>query len=187
MEIYLEKQLINIVYSIILGLIFGILYDIIRIIHVICNIASYSGKNRFIKREKVPFLVFFVFDVIYMTVVTAVYSLFTYWANNGIFRLFLFIPTCVGFTLYYFTVGKVVISFSEAVTKFLRFVFKKVIVLPALFVMRLAWRIAGFIYKYTVGILIETARKMYMHIRSSHISRSFSKDIRFNFQIGGIK
>lgn len=88
MEFFIEKQLITVLYSTFLGLIFGAAYDIIRIVHVICNIASYSGENRGMKRTKAAFALFFLFDFIYAAAVTLTFSFFVYWNNSGDFRWF---------------------------------------------------------------------------------------------------
>ena len=68
MEFFIEKQILNIVYSVILGLIFGAIYDIIRIIYVMCGIASYRGGRVSMKRGAVPFVIFALFDLSVFTV-----------------------------------------------------------------------------------------------------------------------
>ena len=85
MEFFIEKQILNIVYSVILGLIFGAIYDIIRIIYVMCGIASYRGGRVSMKRGAVPFVIFALFDLSVIKLFTSVYSVFDYWTENEIF------------------------------------------------------------------------------------------------------
>lgn len=185
MEIYIETQLLNIAYSVILGLIFGALYDIIRIVHILCNIASYSGENVGMKRGKIAFAIFFICDAVYMVAVTALYSLFTYWANNGTFRLFLFVSACIGFLLYYFTLGRVVMFFSEAVARFLRLIFKYAIVIPLRFIVKTVKKCALFVYGHTFKKFFRAVKRMHALIINSGIQKSVVRDIRFDLEKRG--
>ena len=187
MEIFLEKQLINIAYSLILGLIFGIIYDIIRIMYILCGIMSYSGEKRGMVRGRIPFLIFFVFDLLYMITVTVLYSLFNYARNNGSFRVFILAATVCGFVLYYFTVGRVVMFVSDAVVRFLRLAFKYTVAIPLGFVLGILSRILRFIYKNTVGRAISAVLTCLADRRTELFRRSLPRDIKFDIKEGGAK
>ncbi len=179
MDIFIGKQLEVIVYSLILGLIFGGLYDIIRIIHILCGIASYSSENAGMKHGKLPFLVFFLCDAVYMLTITAIYSVFLYWQMNGIFRLFVLLSVVVGFILYHNTAGRVVMFFSEAIVRFLRLAALWVIIKPVQFLIGIFKRALLFLYHQTVGRFVALIGRGIRHARSERIKKSFKKDIYF--------
>jgi len=182
MEIYLEKQLLNIVYSLILGLIFGAIYDIIRIIHILLGISSYSGEKRGMKRGTLPFLVFFMLDTVFVITVSAIYSFFNYVVNNGAFRVYFLIAVCVGFFVYYSTFGRIVMFFSETLVTFLKRMIFYTVVIPARFVLRLVMRVVEFAYRNTFGRLICILVRLFGLYRTDLIRRHLVRDIRFRFK-----
>ncbi len=182
MEIFLEKQLINIAYSVILGLIFGIFYDIIRIIHIMCGIASYSGENVGMKRGRLAFFIFFVLDIAYMLTVTALYSLFVYWSYNGSFRLFMLIAAILGFAIYYNSIGRVVMFFSEAVVRFLKLVFRYTVAVPIGFILRVSLRVLGFVYGNTLGRAVSALHGFIECCRTEFARKALARDVKFDFE-----
>ncbi len=178
MEIFIEKQLAATAYSFILGLIFGGLYDIIRITHILCGIASYSGEKRGMKRGVLPFTLFFLGDAAFALAVTASFSTFLYWQMNGRFRWFLLVGTVAGFAAYYHTAGRAVMTFSEAITCFLRLVAAWIIVKPAKFLGKLLRKITRFLYRYTLGRLLRLLRRTVRAIQSNRIRKTFGKDVQ---------
>lgn len=179
MELYIEKQLQTVLCSFILGLIFGGLYDIIRIIHILCGIASYSG-NCVMKRGKIPFVLFFVFDIVYALVTTAVFSVFQYWRMNGQFRLFVLVFAVIGFVVWHCTVGRGVMMLSETVANFVRVLFRKFIVLPIRFVLKFLRKSGRFLYRHTAGLVINRVVGAYRWVRSNRIRKMLERDIRFS-------
>ncbi len=176
MEIFIEKQLAATAYSFILGLIFGGLYDIIRITHILCGIASYAGEFRGMKRGLLPFFLFFLGDTAFALTVTASFSAFLYWQMNGRFRWFLLVAAIAGFAAYYHTAGRIVMAFSEAITRFLRLAATWIFLKPAAFLLRLLLRIARFLCRLTLGRLFHGVRRTARAIRSHHIRQKFGKD-----------
>ncbi len=118
MELYIQKQLLIIVYSLILGLIFGVGYDIMRILHMMLG-------NFFLKKPIV-----FLLDLVYMLLLTASYSIFVYAVYNGMHRMFIILAILAGFILYYNTVGRLVIAFSETIIRWIRLILHYVIAVP---------------------------------------------------------
>ena len=179
MEFYIEKQLLNIVYSVILGLILGALYDIIRKIHVSCGIASYSGGKSVMKAGKIPFLIFFLTDFVYMLSVTALYSLYVYWADNARFRTYLLISAALGFYIYYSTVGRAVMLFSETLVAFIRRLIRILIITPVKFIVGVVFKSVKFIYALTLGKLINAFRCAIIRSRTKMYLKKLKKDIVF--------
>ena len=181
MEIYIEKQLINIVYSLILGLIFGVIYDIIRIIHILLGIASYSGEKKGMKRGTLPFLLFFILDTVYVICTVVVYSVFNYFTCNGEFRVFILASVCTGFITYYVTVGRLVMLFSEALAALIGKVLHCVLVVPLRFFLHIAVRMIIFTYRNTLGRVTRSIAVFLAVRRTERYRRALGRDVRFNF------
>lgn len=148
MEIFFQKQFLTILYSLILGLIFGAGYDIMRIIHLML-------EHTWLRQPLV-----FLTDLVYMLALSGCYSVFIYAFNNGRHRLFLAIPMALGFTAYYQTIGRVVIFFSEAIIRFLRMVFHYTVALPVSFLFSLLWRMVRWLARHTAGALLRGGRRL---------------------------
>lgn len=185
MEIFIEKQLINIAYSLILGLIFGGIYDIIRVVHIFCGIASYSGEAAEMKRGVLPFGIFFLLDTAYMLTVTTAFSVFIYVVNNGGFRMYLLVSTVVGMVVYFLTVGRLVMLLSETIVNFLGRLFDLVIVKPIRSVLRLLGRAFGWVYSHTVGYLLLCLRRMNGYRYTEKIRRRIAREIMFEAEERG--
>ncbi len=177
MEIFIGKHLQVAAYSFILGLIFGGLYDIIRISHILCGIASYTGEHRGMKRGVLPFLLFFLGDVAYTLTVIAVFSVFLYWQVNGKFLWFLPMTVLAGFAVYSHTVGRIVMAFSEAITRFLRLAALWLVIRPAKFVFHLIRRIFSFVWRQTFGRILQALRKSVRAVHAAGIRKKFRKDV----------
>ena len=186
MELFIGKQLQVVGYSFILGLIFGGLYDIIRIIHIICGIASYagnrenSGTETGMKRGKIPFLLFFLCDAAYMLTVTAVFSVFQYWQMNGTFRLFVLLSVTAGIAVWHVTAGRVVTACSEAIVRLLRLAARWLLIRPVRMLCGILRKILLFVYRQTAGRMVRLIRQGIRSVRSDRIRRKFRNDIRFS-------
>ena len=179
MELFIGKQLQVVVYSFILGLIFGGLYDIIRMIHIICGIASYSGGKTVMKRGKLPFLLFFLCDAVCMITVTAAFSVFLYWQMNGTFRLFVLLSVLAGWFVYYHTAGRIVMFFSEAIVRLIRLAVLWIFVKPARSILRIVRNIAAFVFRHTAGRAVLFFRNRFRSLRDRRIRRYLRNDICF--------
>jgi hypothetical protein len=180
MELFIGKQLQTAAYSFVLGLIFGGLYDIIRIIHILCGIASYmpaDEEKRPEKRGFVSFLLFFLGDAAYMLTVTAVFSVFQYWQMSGKFRLFVLLSVLAGYAVWHRTAGRLVMAFSEAIVRFLRRIVLWTIVKPVRFLLKILRKSAGFLYRHTAGRAAELLRRGVRSLCMRNIRRKFRKDI----------
>ncbi len=183
MELFIGKQLQVVGYSFILGLIFGGLYDIIRIAHCLCGIASYTGTSRGMRRGKLPFFLFFLLDTAYMIVVTAMFSILLYWQMSGTFRLFVLVSAVIGLAVYLCTAGRIVMLFSETIVRILRKAVRCLLVKPIRWILRFLGRVfAGlyrWLYRQTIGRAAEAVIRGMRCIRAGRIRRSLKKDIGF--------
>ncbi len=177
MELFIGKQLQVVGYSFILGLIFGGLYDIIRIAHCLCGIASYTGDSPGMRRGKLPFFLFFLLDTVYMIVVTGMFSIFLYWQMNGTFRLFVLVSAAAGLAVYLSTAGRIVMLFSETIVRLLRTAVRLLLVKPGTWILRFLGRVLVGLYRRTIGRMAKAVLRGMRHIRAERIRRCLKKDI----------
>ena len=133
LEISLQSQIFIFVYSLIFGAILGIIFDLFRIADIILKISF----NR----------IFFE-DVLYFAVIGVLSFLFMLVVNKGEFRIFIIFGELIGFCLYHFTLGRIVINFSKKIIKFLKkkiSIFKNKFVLP---IKRIFLKIKSFIFSF---------------------------------------
>ena len=177
MELFIGKQLQVVGYSFILGLIFGGLYDIIRIAHCLCGIASYTGDSPGMRRGILPFFLFFLLDAVYMIAVTAMFSIFLYWQMNGTFRLFVLVSVSAGLAVYLRTAGRIVMLFSETIVRLLRTAVRWLVVKPVRGILRVLGRVLAGLYSVTIGQTAKAVLRGIRHIRSVRIRRCLKNDI----------
>lgn len=163
MEIYIQDQLILLLYAVIAGLIFGAGYDIIRIIHIM------SENFRFKK------LLIFCLDLIYMALLTVCYSIFIYAFHNGIHRMFIVAPITLGFMAYHYSIGRIVIHFSNKIIKFIRTAIRYLFFIPLRFIVRAITYVLRRLYRSSLYILILKAvdfqRMLYTAVQKKQIKK----------------
>lgn len=132
MDVSIASQLTSALISAILGLCLGALYDIIRIWRALLGIRYVNKFTRRLKEIRLPLIknplskskkenkiaeniIMLITDILYFLLVTFVMMIFIYHINSGIVRWYIFAGVIIGFFIYYFTLGKIVISFSEYV------------------------------------------------------------------------
>lgn len=138
---------LNTLRALLFGLFLGAAYDVVRIVRVMFGASSYGSrdpfkriyekgiiKNIFKGIGKGWFSYFFVFvtDLVYFTFAGAAFSVFLFWFNFGKFRWFIFLSALLGFLAYYFTVGKLIIGFSEEISRLLMLVLNLTVFLVCL-------------------------------------------------------
>ena len=141
-----SEQLIVTLYSFIVGIGFGILYDVIRISRCIIGVARYSSsitsnKNKLFHQyssEKVHTgivsdIIIFLGDIIFSILCAAIYSLFLFHTIRGQLRIYFIIASALGFFIYYFTISKLILAVMEFITNLIKSivrVFLKIIFIP---------------------------------------------------------
>jgi hypothetical protein len=122
------------------GAFLGAIYDCVRILRCILGIEYYTkpvrlklkkskkergGKISKIKENTVMLItdiIFFVFCGIFLSIIV-------YYVNSGIVRWYILAFCLIGFAVYYFTVGKLVISVSNIIAGVIREIISCVIYL----------------------------------------------------------
>lgn len=136
MEISLAHQFAVALSSVVLGLLFGLIYDCVRILRCFLGIRY---KRYMFKRLKCidedtsvgkayESIVMGITDIIYFVTIAVIMSVFVYFVNNGKIRWYIYFGAFFGFMLYYFTLGRVVISLSSLIVIRIRKIFKIILV-----------------------------------------------------------
>lgn len=99
MEITVARQTIVFLMSIGLGAVLGVCYDFFRVARVAVRHSAVAVA---------------VEDIVYSSVCIAATFLFLLETEYGEVRLFLLAGECVGFVLYYFTVGMLVLGMAKS-------------------------------------------------------------------------
>ncbi|MBR6918671.1 MAG: spore cortex biosynthesis protein YabQ [Clostridia bacterium] len=135
MEVSMSGLLQTSLYALVLGIAFGALYDVVRVIKTVAGVALYyPGKTSFnkiyergvvnifsAKRGKIASSVITaVLDVLFFTFAGVSFVLFLYCNNYGIFRWFILFCAAAGFRLYYISLGKVTVYFFERVSELVK-------------------------------------------------------------------
>lgn len=179
MEIFIAEQCKTLAESSIMGLIFGAGYDIIRILHVLCGIASYSGTVTPRKTGRAAFLVFLAGDLLYMLTVTGFASVFLYHTNHGQFRLYLALGCICGFCLYHYTAGRLVMHISEAVVRFIKWIVYHTVIRPVRWLIRLWLCAVRFGIRLTFGNIRRGMEYWMLTMRMRRRMKHFPELVRF--------
>lgn len=107
----LATQTKNFLFSLGLGFIMGIFYDVFRLVRI-----SISQRKT----------VVIIFDVLYCIFLGFSDFIFFITVNEGQFRFYLLCGEVVGFAVYYFSLGAIIFSLSEKIVQFTRKLFKRI-------------------------------------------------------------
>ncbi|NCA93116.1 hypothetical protein EOM82_07770 [bacterium] len=104
MEISYALQHYLFLASLLAGIVCGTVYDVFRILR------AFAFKNR---------VIVFIEDVVYCLFVAAVFMILFYNYSEGRIRFFAFAGVITGFSIYYFTVGKLTQKIFEVIRNFI--------------------------------------------------------------------
>ena len=136
MEISMTALALEFLYSIILGVFLGVIYDVIRLLRVMWGVHKKSEIEtneipNFIRRyirlpkkklakKKNGMLFVAVGDILFFVFSACAFSIFTYYFNDGVIRGFALFGMTLGFFVYYFTVGRMVFFLSLQIVIFVK-------------------------------------------------------------------
>lgn len=154
----LAKQTQIFLLSLGFGFILGIIYDIFRIIRL-----TFSKQN--IKNSK-PTVI--VYDIIYLLLCCFLTFIFILTASLGKFRWYVIVGEILGFTVYYFSFGFIVINVSNKIIDILKriisFIFM-VIFKPVSIIYRFITKNLIKIYKFIKKIVKKISKKLKYHLK----------------------
>lgn len=190
------------IHSLILGAVVGLVNDVHRLTRIFFGVC-YSKKrfrrlyevhlpllNRSIgeigtgkgRRFLLPILIFFQ-DVLLCGFAAVGVAVLNYYFNYGQFRAYTVIAMLVGFAVYYFTVGKLMMLFSEGVICLLRMTTAMLwFLLTRPFV--LFGRGIGFFWKKIYGKIREGIEKHRKKVYNIHIRKQVMKEATVGFLPG---
>ncbi len=150
MSVQQEKLVVILLYSIVIGVFMGMVYDVFRIRRMVYILNLKNKEKKYKTRERIEFLIVFLEDIIYALICAVIMCIFVFYMNSG--RMHAVIPfgTLLGFVLYYKTIGRAVMFCSEKIINFIRLLFAKLyqyIVCPII-------KGLVFIFRYTVGSFV---------------------------------
>lgn len=122
MEVYISKQLLCLLYSVILGAFSGLIYDFLKLIRAVANNKItitklknklYDKKHLFINQIPIPTessrahkIKMFFWDLLFFIILIPITAIFTYATSDGIARWYIFFGMSVGFILYYVLISR---------------------------------------------------------------------------------
>lgn len=112
------------IYSFVLGVFWGGVYDVFRIRRLAFSFVNISdGKKKTIlykQRDFIERLVIFFEDILYWLICSVSMCIFIYYINSGRFRGVSLIGAFFGFFVYYKTIGKLVMLLSGYVIRLIK-------------------------------------------------------------------
>lgn len=147
------------IYSIIIGVILGVVYDVFRIQRI-----TMESDNKYI--TVIRDIIIFVEDIIFAVISAVFIVVMIFHVNDGQIRWFVLFGTGVGFIIYYNTIGRIVILCSEKIIAFIRYCIRM---------------IKKFIYKFFIKPIIKSVKFIvvlsyvrYMKIKNKRYTASYT-------------
>lgn len=98
-------------YSCVLGVILGILYDVFRIVRLAIRWNIWQV---------------FLQDILYFVICGILTFIFLLMFNNGVIRIYVLCGECLGWAAYYITLGKLIYRCSSRIINYVKQILKKV-------------------------------------------------------------
>ena len=144
MEISPYMLSLLLLYSLIFGVSAGAVNDANRIVRIALGIRNTTGEPKTCGVRKIfsplGVILISIQDILLFAYMGVGVVVLNFYLNRGIFRIYSVFATAVGFALYYFTLGRAVMLFSERIIRALRFVLGwvfKIITAPIRLIVRL--------------------------------------------------
>ena len=142
-----SEQLLILVYSFVIGLFFGVIYDVFRISRVMLTgngIGKASKSDKRIEgiikgilpekseqtglwlsklgriKDKTVTVLIFIEDILFFIISALFLTVFLFQVNFGQLRLYIYFSAAVGFLVYYFTVAKISAAISGLAVSLIR-------------------------------------------------------------------
>lgn len=150
--------------SVIFGFCAGAIYDIFRIRRIAL---------------KIPIIEHFE-DFFFMIFCSVVYALLFYALNNGRVRGFAFAGGAVGFYTYRKTLGRLVMSLSEKIINFVRYILRKIILPPIKFVIGMIKRVLKWIFA-VISMIFGKIHLKFARAKMKKYLKEFAESASYGF------
>ena len=163
-----------VLYSLILGAILGVLFDALRISRILL---TYRGVGSKIRHVSDTFLsaITFIEDILFASVCAVVLILFCFKVNRGISRSFILFGSGVGFTLYYFTVGRLTSLAANAISRAFYAIFAFITKRCIYPIIRFIIKILKKMFDATLGKFSRNVLVKIRALRTKNVSRDLHK------------
>ena len=125
MEISPYMLSLLLVYSLIFGMSAGVFNDANRIARIAFAMRKTSGgqKKNCARKiyETAGIFLISIQDILLFAYIGVGVVILNYYLNRGMFRIYSIAAAAIGFVIYYFTIGRVVMFFAERIIRALRF------------------------------------------------------------------
>lgn len=177
MEITVSEQLSSCLAHLVLGLLAGAVYDLVRIIHICIKPSGESARV-----NKICFSSFvFVLDVLYCIVIGICFAVTSFVFFYGKFRAFNVFSFSVGFTVYILTLGRLLMFFSNRFVCFIKYVLRiilKIMLIPFRYLLKGLSYLVNIIYRFTVGWFISRIRLSKENKYFENVLSRLSEDVK---------
>ncbi len=157
MEISPYMLSLLLLYSLAFGVSAGVLNDVNRMLRVALGMRDGKGDSASRVRRRVRSILSILFialqDILLFGYIGVGVAVLNYYLNRGIFRIYSIGATVLGFALYYFTVGRLVMRLAEAMIRILRALMVKI------------FKIVTFPIRFAFGLLTLPIKKLCEKIR----------------------
>ena len=135
MHISIKSQIITTLFSIVLGILLGFIFEIFNTLKLlfgsepsekikkrICKLKHFQVKRREVyKISKIhKWIIDFVFDLLFFVFITPIMQIYIYAFSNGIVRWYIILGAIIGYLLYYVTIGRIIRYVLEYIFIFLK-------------------------------------------------------------------
>ena len=207
MYVSMSEHSLMLLYSVLLGLFLGAAYDIVRLTRIAVGV-KYGAMDRTkydfgkyaligsffyskVKKkvtQKDSFLSLFIFlgDVLFCLFCSVSVAIFIYYFNSGEFRAFVLVGAFVGFLIYYFSFGKIVIYLSEKIIFTIKLLLLYVVfflLFPFYYLFLKTKRIFWIIIQKNILIIKKTYDIMYV----KHYTKRCKRDVLYQASFGFLK
>lgn len=124
--IVISEQIKIMVFAVILGCIFALIYDIINTVRISIN---FDSKLSLVNMAKDLFIIHFI-DIAYMTFASVSYCIFLYYFSSGHNRWYLFVSMVIGFLICRVSICRIFRKILIEVLSFIKLIFSKLIIKP---------------------------------------------------------
>ena len=178
-----------IVKAIVLGVIFGVVYDVFRILRISSSAVTPRGAffekikprkpllnvRRPKKTAAVGNIAVFIQDIVFFAICTAAEILFFLRENNGEIRIYCLIFSLSGFIIYLVSLGRITIYFSSVIifsAKCLLYWSLYIIIIPVKRFLKIIKKVSSTVFAHTVGIVMMKIKRR----RSGSLERAIISD-----------
>lgn len=161
-------------YSVGIGALIGIVYDIFRIIRIASTVPVVLRGEKHQKEYRsgiVVNIIVFVCDILFFLIAAVISAIFIFYANNGRIRGIALFGSLCGFTAYYNTIGRLVTMVSTSVIRFIYSIFHFIrccMVLPLL-----RWISRGCIFLF--GLTVLGCNKLFTRRQTRRMIKRFRR------------